>query len=171
MLNNEVVVAAALLNPQLEIERRIAEGLIPPAPSFVNDHAAWSQWYKQHIRCCTPAHAYFLRARGSIYCDQCIADGTAATREMTKAVESYMAIGVTNPALDADLRKSMRAWTIDTIGGELAKLPPEVRERAQDIWRKTFPEAAALVKAAEAHRIAVRAQPQSPIKRTPRAMP
>jgi hypothetical protein len=94
MTNEEAIERAS--RPQTEIDKRIADGLIPPAPDYVNEHAKWIAWYDANIPCRTPSHRYFLRERGSHYCAQCIADGTAERAALTKAVESHWQMGVSN---------------------------------------------------------------------------
>lgn len=149
MTNEEALTEARRL--EADLASAIAAGEIPPRPDPNVNGDAWRRWYDEHVRCMTQHHQFFQRERGSRFCKQCIAQGV-------KTLTTYEPV-----EYRADLRKVVRAWTIDTIASELAKLPADLRERAQRIWRETFPTAAALADAAK--------NAPRPPARKPRAMP
>lgn len=64
---------------QADIEDRIATGLIPPRPDGY-DRDAFSAWFDEHLRCATPEHRYFVRARGADVCAACLAAASSSTR-------------------------------------------------------------------------------------------
>lgn len=56
-----------------DLDARMAEGVIPPRPDYVRDPEEWRRWYDEHVRCATPGHSTFIRARGSRFCTRCLA--------------------------------------------------------------------------------------------------